>query len=164
MFDDDPAAWRAIGTDDILATVQLSAILVFTSVVLVPWTVRCWLLRRYVGAVLSVAVGGTLYVVLGVGIIWAALDEEDAVEALAVTLILLGWAFLPPVVLAIGTTGVGGRGRFPGVSAVLHSALLRERHRLRRAALDDRSADGHAIPPLRHIVARARAAASATTR
>lgn len=164
VFDDDPAAWRAIGTDDILATVQLSAILVFTSVVLVPWTVRCWLLRRYVGAVLSVAVGGTLYVVLGVGIIWAALDEEDAVEALAVTLILLGWAFLPPVVLAIGTTGVGGRGRFPGVSAVLHSALLRERHRLRRAALDDRSADGHAIPPLRHIVARARAAASATTR
>lgn len=164
VFDDDPAAWRAIGIDDILAAAVLSAILVFTSAVLVPWTVRCWLLRRYIGAVLAVAVGGTLYVVFGAGIIWAALDEEVAIEALAVTLILLGWTFLPPLVLTLGTAGIGGRGRLPGVSAALHSVLLRERHRLRRAELDDRPTDGRSIPPLRHLVARARAVAYATTR
>ncbi|UYP17927.1 hypothetical protein OED52_14785 [Rhodococcus sp. Z13] len=142
--------------DDIVGAAIVSAIVVLMAVVLVPWTVRCWLLHRYVGAVLAVAVGGTLYLVVAGGIVWAVLDGESSVDALVSVVPLLVWVFLPVVVLAVGTLGIRGRGRLPGVTAALRSALLRERFTLRWAD----TGDGRGAPELRPLLARARRVAS----
>jgi hypothetical protein len=161
-FADDQSPGPVVDSKDVLFVVAASVATVLAAVVLVPWTVRCWLLQRYVGAVLAVAVGGTLYIVLGAGIVWAALDEDAAARAAAATVVLLAWTLLPPTVLLAGTTGIRGRGQLPGVAAALHAALLRERYRLRCADLDGRG--NRSVPPLRRLLERARAVAHATSR
>lgn len=162
VFDDESGSGLLLDSSDVAFVVVTSAITMFTAVVLVLWTVRCWLLRRYVGAVLSAALAGTLYVVVGAGIVWAALDEDAVAEAIASAAVLYAWIVLPAAVLLLGTVGVGRRGRFPGVTAALRAAVLRERYRVRRAELDGDRRNGRAegsVPPLRHLIVRARTVA-----
>ncbi|MEU5842907.1 hypothetical protein [Rhodococcus sp. NPDC047139] len=162
VFDDPPPSAPVVAAVDAVFVVAASIATVLVAVVLVPWTVRCWLLRRYVGAVLAVAIGGTLYVVLCAGIVWAALDEDTIGEAFVTAVVLLGWTLLPPVALLVGTLGVRGRGYFPGVTATLHAALLRERYRLR--CTDAGQAGEGPVPGWRPLVARARKLAHTTSR
>ena len=162
VFDDEPGSGPVLDSSDVAFVTVTSAITMFTAVVLVLWTVRCWLLRRYVGAVLAAALAGAIYVVVGTGIVWAALDEDAVAEAIASAAVLYAWILLPAAVLLVGTTGIGGRGRFPGVTATLRAALLRERYRLRRADADadgggENGCAGSPVPSLRHLIVRARA-------
>src|SRR5690606_16028143 len=164
VFDDESGSGPLPDSSDVVFVVVMSAITMFTAAVLVLWTVRCWLLRRYVGAVLAAALGGTLYVVVGAGIVWAALDEDAVAEAIASAAVLYAWIILPAAVLLLGTVGFGRHGRFPGVTAALRAAVLRERYRVRRAEVDGGRRDGRAegsVPPLRHLIVRARTVARA---
>ena len=167
VFDEERGAGPALDSSDVVFVVVTSALTMFTAVLLVLWTVRCWLLRRYVGAVLAAALGGILYVVVGAGIVWAALDEDAVAEAVASAAVLYAWILLPAAVLLVGTIGIGRRGRFPGVTATLRAALLRERYRLRRADGDGGRRNGRAggsAPTLRPLIGRARTVARAAAR